>query len=216
MRQPGVLRGAAGGCVECGRVSVLGLVGLRRCSHCGSPLCRPCWTSSTSSSTSTTSSSSSSSSATLCSHCSHLRSLGWSGCPWLVRQLTANYRLMEPARLEGRRQVSGLTGLVRQHCETVMASMVGGLLDTVDTRLREDWVSQAIYSRYQPRLADSLAAFTASLTGLLGGDSSSQADNPSNCHMELRHLVTSITENIIDANFRKVFCNIKVLSTMVI
>ena len=122
----------------------------------------------------------------------------------MVHQLTTNFRLMEPARVEGLRQVSGLTGLVRQHCETVMASMVGGGLDTVDVRLRQDWVSQAIYSKYQPRLADSLADFTASLASLLGGVKTG-ADNPSNIHMELRHLVTSITENVIDANFRKVF-----------
>ena len=113
---------------------------------------------------------------------------------------------MEPVRVDGLRQVDGLTGLVRQHCETVMASMVGGMLDTVDTRLRQDWVSQAIYSRYQARLADSLATFTASLASLLGGVTTTiiRADSPSNIHMELRHLVTRITENIIDANFRKV------------
>ena len=104
--------------------------------------------------------------------------------------------------MEGRREVSGLTGLVRQHCETVMASMVGGGLEAVDTRPRQDWVSQAIYSRYQPRLADSLASFTGSLANLLGG-LDTRAENPSNIHMELRHLVTNITENVIDAKFRK-------------
>ena len=35
--------------------------------------------------------------------------------------------------------------------------------------------------------------------------SDTRVDNPSNIHMELRHLVTSITEHVIDANFRKVF-----------
>ena len=93
----------------------------------------------------------------------------------MVKQLTTNYRLMEPVKVDGLRQVSGLTGLVRQHCETVMASMVGGMLDTVDTGLREDWVSQAIYSRYQPRLAESLATFTASLASLLGGVNTRQS-----------------------------------------
>ena len=187
-----------GGCVECGgdRGSLLTVLPLRRCSHCAAHICRPCWTS--------TSSTSSSSSSILCSHCSQLARLSLTVCPWLVRQLATNYRIMDLPRLDGLKQVSGLTGLVRQHCETVMASMVGGMLETVQTRLREDWVSQAIYSRYQARLADSLASFTASLASLLGGVNIG-AENPSNIHMELRHLVTSITENVIDANFRKVF-----------
>ena len=106
---------------------------------------------------------------------------------------------MEAVSVHGQRRVGGLVGLVRQHCETVMGSMLGSGLDMVNIELREDWVSQAIYSRYQPRLADKLASFTAVLATM---------ENISNIHMELRHLITTITENVIDAKFREVVMSI--------
>ena len=107
---------------------------------------------------------------------------------------------MEAVSVHGQRRVEGLVGLVRQHCETVMGSMLGSGLDMVNIELREDWVSQAIYSRYQPRLADKLATFTSVLATM---------ENISNIHMELRHLITTITENVIDAKFREVFMSIR-------
>ena len=110
---------------------------------------------------------------------------------------------MEPVSHYAQRKVDGLMGLVRSHCETVMSSMLRGELDMVDIRLREDWVSQAIYWRYQPLLADRLATFTQLLATLLSHGSSAR-ENISNIHMELRHLITRITENVIDAKFRKV------------
>ena len=107
---------------------------------------------------------------------------------------------MEAVSVHGQRRVGGLVGLVRQHCETVMGSMLGSGLDMVNIELREDWVSQAIYSRYQPRLADKLATFTSVLATM---------ENVSNIHMELRHLITTITEHVIDAKFREVFMSIR-------
>ena len=107
---------------------------------------------------------------------------------------------MEAVSVHGQRRVEGLVGLVRQHCETVMGSMLGSGLDMVNIELREDWVSQAIYSRYQPPLADKLATFTSVLATM---------ENISNIHMELRHLITTITENVIDAKFREVFMSIR-------
>ena len=107
---------------------------------------------------------------------------------------------MEAVSVHGQRRVGGLVGLVRQHCETVMGSMLGSGLDMVNIELREDWVSQAIYSRYQPRLADKLATFTSVLATM---------ENISNIHMELRHLITTITEHVIDAKFREVFMSIR-------
>ena len=114
---------------------------------------------------------------------------------------------MEGTSVHGERRVDGLIGLVRSHYETVMSGMMRRDLDMVDIGLREDWVSQAIYRRYQPLLADRLASFTMVLANMLS-DSSTDKENISNIHMELRHLITIITENVIDAKFRKVLISI--------
>ena len=71
--------------------------------------------------------------------------------------------------VHGRRKVSGLTGLVRYHCETVMSSMVATSLDMVDTKLRSDMVSVSVYVRYHATLAEMLAQFTSTLATMLSG-----------------------------------------------
>ena len=70
-------------------------------------------------------------------------------CSWLLNHLNRKYRLKmsEEERVSGRQRVDGLTGLVRYHCETVMSSMVASVLDNVDTLLRRDLVSMAIYHK---------------------------------------------------------------------
>ena len=75
----------------------------------------------------------------------------------------------DATRVFGRRHVSGVTGLVRYHCETVMSSMVATSLDTVDTQLRRDLVSVRVYVRYHGHLANMLASFTDTLTVMLSG-----------------------------------------------
>ena len=73
------------------------------------------------------------------------------------------------ASVHGRRTVSGLTGLVRYHCETVMGSMVAASLDNVDTSPRGDRVSQGVYSKFHGSLSDMLAIFTDTLSLMLSG-----------------------------------------------
>ena len=73
------------------------------------------------------------------------------------------------ASIHGRRSVSGLTGLVRYHCETVIGSMVASSLDSVDTTPRGDRRSRGIYNRFHVLLADMLVTFTETLSLMLSG-----------------------------------------------
>ena len=87
----------------------------------------------------------------VCSHCHVLTILEPKICGWLLNHLNRKYRLKmtsdDEVRVSGRQRVDGLTGLVRYHCETVMSSMVASVLDNVDTLLRQDLVSMAIYHK---------------------------------------------------------------------
>lgn len=90
-------------------------------------------------------------------------------CAWLLKHLMKKYPHVMEASVQGRRSVSGLTGLVRYHCETVMGSMVASSLDNVDTSPRGDLVSRGVYTRYHSQLADMLAIFTETLSLMLSG-----------------------------------------------
>ena len=91
-------------------------------------------------------------------------------CSWLMEHLKRKYPPVMEASVHGRRSVSGLTGLVRYHCETVMGSMVASSLDSVDTSPRPDLVSRGVYTRFHAPLADMLAIFTETLSLMLSGN----------------------------------------------
>ena len=91
-------------------------------------------------------------------------------CAWLLKHIKKKYPNVMEASVHGRRSVSGLTGLVRYHCETVMESMVASSLDNVDTSPRGDMVSRGVYTRYHGQLADMLAIFTETLSLMLSGN----------------------------------------------
>ena len=129
-------------------------------------------------------------------------------------QLRKRYKLMslsddDPPLVNGRRSVSGLTGLVRYHCETVISSMVATSLDQVSTSIREDMVSSMIYSRFHSTLATKLAVFTQTLATMLSGQSF-RANSLSSVHMELQHLISNIIEAVIDAEsslYNRIHCS---------
>ena len=86
-----------------------------------------------------------------------------------MEHLKKKYPHVMEASVYGRRGVSGLTGLVRHHCETVMGSMVASSLDNVDTSPRGDMVSRGVYIRFHGSLSDMLAFFTETLSLMLSG-----------------------------------------------
>ena len=117
------------------RSSVLSIGNISKCVKCARSMCRQC------------------AHGNVCSHCHVLSLLEPKICGWLLNHLTRKYRLKmsdsggDAVKVIGRQRVSGLTGLVRYHCETVMASMVASVLDHVDTEVRWDLVSIAIYHK---------------------------------------------------------------------
>ena len=87
-----------------------------------------------------------------------------------MEHLKKKYPHVMEASVYGRRSVSGLTELVRHHCETVMGSMVASSLDNVDTSPRGDMVSRGVYTRFHGLLSDMLAFFTETLSLMLSGN----------------------------------------------
>ena len=122
--------------------------------------------------------------------------------------------------------VNEMTATVRDHVETVMAVLVDGEIDSVDTTIHGDrecmiclqthylstfYIADLqLHQKYHPSLADQLALFTTAVHQVLGGrciltmtmvqtcysGSDTVCGNPSNIHMDISRIVREIEEEV--------------------
>jgi len=157
------------------------------CLECVKPVCRKCacrdddtlqWT---------------------CKTCVQARYIRQRACGWLARHTADKFGVSGQPKVvsgsRGRNGVSGNTAAVRDHTETVMAMLVGGEVDSVDTVVWEDAEYMRLHHKHHALLALKLAEFTTALREVLE-NAVTVSQSPSNIHMDISRIVREIEDDV--------------------